>query len=94
MSPAKEALRETTVISVISVMLLYAPFFLMETKGSAYKRKRMKRIAAASCVLYPVNIALSIPIEIVWLASYPIRATKRYFYIKNFYKALKSSNYR
>lgn len=88
---AKWAIRDTSCISVVSTLLICAPFLIAKGRRTTNKRvkKRNERLLIASTVLYPVNVALSIPIQVAWTVSYPVRLGLEYKSVRRFNKCLR-----
>lgn len=85
------AIRDTTLVPVAVVLLLYGPCLVYQNRKTAYMKKRMTRIMTTCIVTYPLNILVAIPIEAAWLLSYPFRLSAKYSAIRRFFETLSTS---
>lgn len=86
----KQALKETTVISIVTILLVAGPWLIVRSRHEAYLKRRMKSVSAIAIVTYPLAIALSIPVQASWMILYPLRLGVKYVRIKNFYAKLRN----
>jgi hypothetical protein len=84
------AIKETRWIPLVSVLMLSSPFLLIQTRKNVHNRRKIKVMFIASICLYPLSLIVSIPVQLSWIMSFPVRLGIRYWQIDRFNKALQS----